>query len=227
MSNPRQRRAKAPPAAKPVFFFSYSRVPAGGGGDLADPIAEQRQFFYDLNHAVNQLLPIPAGDPIGFMDTGLEAGVNWNAELLHNLNSASVFVALISARYVKLSRWCPMEWDYFARRKVATRAGTPPRPNATAILPVIWAPVDGPLPPVITAVQHFELRSAAVLPQHRTLYLAEGVLGMQKYHEGHGAYDAVVWALAREIQIKANALEVRPSPKKTTTGLRRSFWTGA
>jgi hypothetical protein len=227
MSNPRQRRPKAPPAAKPVFFLSYSRIPAGHAGDLSDPIAEQRQFFYDLTRAVNQLLPIPAGDPIGFMDTGLEAGVNWNAELLRNLDSATVFVALISARYVNLSKWCPMEWDYFARRKVTARAGAPPKHNATAILPVLWAPVDGPLPPRITDVQHFEPATAAFLPRHRTLYLEEGVLGMQKYHEGQGAYDAVVWSLARQIQIRVNSLEVRPSFKKSTTGLRRSFWTGA
>jgi hypothetical protein len=227
MSHPRQRRPKPPPVANPVFFLSYSRLSTRDAGDPADPIAEQRQFFYDLNRSVNQLLPIPAGDPIGFMDTGLEAGVRWSDELLRNLNSATVFVALISARYVNLSEWCPMEWDYFARRKVTTKAGVTPRPNATAILPVIWAPVDGPLPPTVADVQRFEPRPAAILPRHRTLYLEEGVLGMQKYHEGQGAYDAFIWSLAREIQIRANALEVKPSTRTTTDGLRRSFWTGA
>jgi hypothetical protein len=153
--------------------------------------------------------------------------VKWSAELLHNLDNATVFVALLSARYVNLSRWCPMEWSYFARRKVTTKAGAEVRPNDTAILPVNWSPVDGPLPPMISAVQHFEPNAEALLPRHRTLYLKEGVLGMQKYHEGQGAYNAVVWSLAREIQIRVNALDVRPSGKTDTRGLRRSFWPGA
>ena len=68
----RRRRAKPPPAARPAFFFSYSRIPMPDGG-LPDPNAEQHQFFNDLIRAVNQLLPIPAGDPIGFLDIGLEA----------------------------------------------------------------------------------------------------------------------------------------------------------
>lgn len=226
MSAPRRRRA-APPPAGPAFFFSYSRVPARAGGDPTDPIAEQREFFDDLNHAVNQLLPIPAGDPIGFMDTELEAGVKWSDELLRNLSSATVFVALISARYVNLSKWCPMEWDYFARRAVTEKASRKRRPNGTTILPVIWAPVDGPNPPIVDEIQLFMPRLTAVLPRHRTLYLEEGVLGMRKYHEGQGAYDAFVWSLARDIQTKVNTFDVRPSAKRTTDGLRRSFGAGA
>lgn len=223
----RRRRVKPPPAARPAFFFSYSRVPIPDDGDLSDPNAEQHQFFNDLKRAVNQLLPIPAGDPIGFLDVGQETGVKWSDELIRNLDNATVFVALLSARYVSLSEWCPMEWSYFARRKVTTKDGTRPQPNATAILPVNWSPVGGPLPAMIKAVQQFEPGTDAVLPRHRTLYLKEGVLGMQKFHEGQGAYNAVVWSLAREIQNRVNTLDVRPSGRRTADGLRRSFWPGA
>ncbi|MEV6348786.1 toll/interleukin-1 receptor domain-containing protein [Actinoplanes sp. NPDC051851] len=218
------RRALPPP---PVFFVSYARPPGrppGEGGRLTDPMTDHRDFFADLKSCVNQLLPIPAGHPVGFMDTGLEAGARWTDELLLNLAGCRVFIALLSARYVQLSAWCPMEWDYFARRSVRSKPNTLARPNATAIIPVLWAPVAAPMPPMVARIQRFT-PPLVVDPQHRLMYESEGVLGMQQLDRS--AYTALVWTLAREVQNVWANLEVQPSARRTTTGLIRSFPAGA
>ena len=218
----RQRAVDAP--AEPVFFFSYARptrlAPTAGGLET-DPAKEVTRFFADLTNNVNQLVPVPAGADVGFIDRKLEAGVDWHDELIRNLSGCRVFVALLSAQYVGVSKWCPMEWDYFARRDVRPAPGSPVSPHTTAIIPVLWAPVMSRMPSTVRKVQLFSPSLESVRP----LYESEGVLGMQSLDEI--AYRAFVWMLAREIQNRWAHLEVTPSTRRTTRGLRRSFREGA
>jgi hypothetical protein len=216
-------RPRNEPPAEPVFFFSYARparLPTNAGGIETDSAKEVNRFFADLTNKVNQLVPVPAGADVGFMDRKLEAGVEWHDELFRNLSGCRVFVALLSAQYVGISKWCPMEWDYFCRREVRARDGASNRPNATAVIPVLWAPVMSRMPSTVRRVQQF----SPPVERLRPLYESEGVLGMQSLDES--AYTAVVWTLAREIQNRWASLDVRASTRRTTRGLRRSFQDG-
>ncbi|GLY04364.1 MULTISPECIES: TIR-like protein FxsC [Actinoplanes] len=216
-------RKRGDDTAEPVFFFSYARparLPASTGLE-ADPAKEVNRFFADLTNKVNQLVPVPAGGDVGFMDRRLESGVDWHDELFRNLSGCRVFVALLSAQYVGVSRWCVMEWDYFSRREVRSRPGSPSRPHATAIIPVLWAPVMSRMPSTVRRVQQF----SPSVERLRPMYESEGVLGMQSLDES--AYAALVWILAREIQNRWAHLEVAPSARRTTRGLLRSFQDGA
>lgn len=213
-----RRRAEGP--VGPIFFFSYARparLPANAGGIDNDPAKEVNRFFTDLTNNVNQLVPVPAGADVGFMDRKIEAGVEWHDELFRNLGVARVFVALLSAQYLEISKWCPMEWDYFCRRQVRLREGAPPRPNATAVIPVLWAPVVSRMPSTVQRVQQFSPSKESLRP----LYESEGALGMQSLDES--AYKAFVWLLAREIQNRWAHLDVKPSTRRATLGLRQSF----
>ena len=216
-------RQRSEPPAEPVFFFSYARpapLPANAAGLETDPAREVNRFFADLTTKVNQLVPVLAGADVGFMDRKLESGVEWHDELFRNLSGCRVFVALLSAQYVGVSKWCPMEWDYFSRREARARDTAPPRPHATAVIPVLWAPVMSRMPSTVRKVQQF----SPAVERLRPLYESEGVLGMQSLDES--AYTALVWTLAREIQNRWAHLDVKPSTRRTTRGLRRSFLDG-
>lgn len=212
----------------PAFFLSYARAKpssARAAGTPADPNSGVRRLYSDLSDMVQQLLPLQAGADAGWMDVSMEAWVLWSSELLRNLGKARVFVALLSPPYLQRSEWCPMEWDYFSRRPVRPRSGTSPRPYATAIIPVLWVPVDEQLPAVVSGVQRFAPLASMVLPEHIQLYESEGVLGMS--YVNPVAYRAVVWSLARQIRDKCLALETSPSESTSTRNLRRSFTEGA
>lgn len=207
----------------PAFFLSYARAKPAAAGERGDPNSGVTKLFTDLNDRVRQLLPLQAGDDAGWMDFTMEAGDRWSDELLRNLGKARVFVALLSAPYLRRSEWCAMEWDYFDRRTVRPRPGAARGPKATAIIPVLWTPVDGPMPRMVSEVQRFG-PPPVVTPEHAQLYESEGVLGMS--YVDPGAYLAVVWSIARQIQKTCAALEVLPPGSISTQGLRRKFTDG-
>lgn len=67
-------------------------------------------------------------------------GERWSGDLRWAVGNCSVFVALLSDRYLHGSTWCAMEWDLFSRREMRARSG--PRAEAeSAILPILWTPV--------------------------------------------------------------------------------------
>lgn len=208
----------------PAFFLSYARAqpPGGAGNDgLTDADAKVKDLFRDLNVRMRHLLPLRAGEPAGFMDDRMEAGTLWNEELLRNLGTSRVFVALLSPPYLERSEWCPMEWDYFTRRKVTPRPGVAGRLSLpTAVIPVLWTPITEELPPIVNKIQRFT-PPPVVSPEHIQLYEAEGVMGMSDVNPG--AYRAVVWALARQIQRISAALDVAPSDSTRVDRLRRAF----
>jgi hypothetical protein len=211
------------PPVQPAFFLSYARATppsARAAGDLDDPNAGVKELYADLNRRVRHLLPLRAGEEAGFMDDRMETGQLWNEELLRNVGTARVFVALLSPPYLERSEWCPMEWDLFTRRKVSPRPGKPPRANATAVIPILWTPIKDEIPPIVDQVQRF-IPTPVLTSQHIQLYKSEGVLGMSDVDRA--AYRAIVWAIAREIQEIDAALRVAPSYEAGTNHLRRSF----
>lgn len=210
-------------AVQPAFFLSYARATppsARAAGDLDDPNAGVKELYADLNRRVRHLLPLRAGEEAGFMDDRMETGTLWNDELLRNVATARVFVALLSPPYLARSEWCPMEWDLFTRRRVSPRPGQPPRANATAVIPVLWTPIKDEIPPIVSKIQRFT-PSPVLTSQHIQLYKSEGVLGMSDVDRV--AYRAIVWAIAREIQEVDAALRVAPLLDTGIDPLRRSF----
>jgi hypothetical protein len=207
----------------PAFFLSYARArsqprPVGRQSDVNE---RPRRLFDDLVDRVAQLLPLPAGHDVGFMDRSLEAGTRWSDVVLHNVATCHVFVALLSDRYLHESKWCSMEWDLFARRPVK-RLQTSGRDSGTAILPIVWAPTTRPTPARVSAIERFIPHDLS--EEHRVLYQRQGVLGLCDLDEQ--AYRAVVWMIARQIQIIYSSFEVEPVQRPTTAGLRRSFQKG-
>ena len=203
----------------PVFFLSYARPKRSKTREIILPDATERFaiLYRDLTSNVVDLVASRTGLDPGFMDTELEGGFRWRKELLTNLGTCQVFVPLLTTSYVRTSPWCAMEWDLYTRRKARTADGKPI--DQPPILPVFWAPVPPPLPTEIAEVQRFV---APGLPDRiRELYRAEGIVGL--YRIDRGAYDAVVWSLAREISRLYHSYVVEPLHLGDTRGLRRQF----
>jgi hypothetical protein len=202
----------------PVFFLSYARPKRTKAREtpLSEPIEKFSVLYRDLTSNVTDLVASHTGQDPGFMDTELEGGTRWRQELLTNLGTCQVFVPLLTASYIRTSAWCAMEWDLYTRRKARAPDG---RPLDAPVLPVFWAPITSPLPPEIAEVQLF---TAPGLPERvRELYRAEGIVGL--YRVERGAYDAVVWSLAKEISRLYHSSIVEPLHLGDTRGLRRQF----
>jgi len=209
----------------PAFFLSYARAkrplrPIGLPTDYNDPV---KRFFQDLSVRVNHMIRLPVGLDAGFMDVGLEAGVEWSPELLRQVGSCTVFVALLSEPYLYDSRWCPMEWHLFAQRTVRRRPDRPfVSPHQSAMIPVIWTPLDRRLPPAVSPRQLF---APADLPdEYLGRYQTDGLLGAADV-DPH-AYKAVVFKIARQIQLIRSSYVVEPVEREDTKGLPDSFWGG-
>src|SRR4029453_6519936 len=116
------------------FFFSYSRQ---------NNDSFLREFFDELNNTVKELV----GDKTdaGFFDQkGLELGELWERELEQALVSSRVFIAAVTAGYLK-SEFCGKEWAAFESRLKAhaerKNSEVPP-----LIVPLLWHPSEEPLP---------------------------------------------------------------------------------
>ena len=198
----------------PAFFLSYARAP------IADANKFVERFFHDLRRDVSHLLDRKPGDQIGFMDRSLEAGTQWEPELLKMVGTCRVFIALLSDPYLYGSAWCAMEWDLFSRRQV-----TPRRRNAgssafsQAILPVIWAPITRKIPFRVNEVQRFI--PSGLPDDYVQLYLSDGLLGAMRVHPD--AYQAITWKLALEVQKAVATYAVKPIRLLKSDELRRTF----
>ena len=196
----------------PAFFLSYARAPISDANEFV------KEFFDDLCRDVSQLIAVKPGDPTGFMDRSLEAGTQWEAELLKMVGTCKVFVALLSEPYLYRSKWCAMEWDLFSQRKVTRRPNAGGSSFSHAILPVVWAPLARPTPFRVNQVQRF----VPDLPErYVALYQSEGILGAKKMDTD--AYKAMVWKLGREIQKTVASYHVSSIMMQKSDGLRRTF----
>jgi hypothetical protein len=170
------------------FFLSYAR--AGEAGH-SNKMAER--FFFDLAENVGQLVSLRTGAEVGFMDTLVRGGRQWTDELLHALGVCQVLVPMLSAPYLA-SELCGKEWGAFSQRSVRRLPGTSASPDLGCIIPVIWAPVSGPLPSPVSERLIFAPggRPNSGLPAE---YRTNGVYGLMRMGQ-EDSYQIIVWQLA-------------------------------
>jgi TIR domain len=213
-------RADDDPRA-PLFFLSYAR--SGGvlrpNGPPHEPSVDVIRLFQDLSKNVAELVSRGTGREPGFMDRSMQGGGRWTEELLHAVGTCQVFVALLSAPFLK-SEWCGMEWYGFSQRTVTTVGGRASS-HQTCIIPVVWAPVpEDQYPPPVHAVQRF---SPVGLPDAETArqYENDGVFGLLRMGQ-ESAYQTVLWRLAQRIAELYYSHRVEPRPL-ARTDLRNIF----
>jgi hypothetical protein len=203
----------------PVFFLSYSRP------DRSRPVAAPQEpnrhvmrFFDELTENVNELVGSPAGQDPGFVDLGRGGGESWQETVLGAVGTCQVFVCLLSRPLLK-SPWCCREWDAFARRAVVPRGGSA-RPGDTAIVPVLWAPLSDPMPPMVAKINVF--RPTGLPKEHYAArYLANGLFGLLRSEPD--IYEAILWKLALHIQRIHTQYWVEPRIPAGVDDLRTSF----
>lgn len=219
---------EAPVEPVAVFFLSYARpAELPTVGQPADQHDVVHTLFTDLSRHVNELVAPMPGVDAGFMDTLMGGNERWESTLLRAAGTCQVFVALMSRRYLYQSRWCPREWDLFARRKIvgnpAPRSATGgPAHEVTAILPVLWTPLVDEIPQSAGTVQWFS-PAGAPDPNFVRLYKTHGMYGLLAQPGLRDAYQSIVWMLALRIQRIHHDYHVQPEIRKDFTGLRESF----
>ncbi|MEU8266777.1 TIR-like protein FxsC [Sphaerisporangium sp. NPDC049002] len=120
----------------PYFFLSYRHI---GHIGMETPDRYVVEFYHDLCSHIMQLTDHPDGVAVGFMDREIRGGNRWNDDIMRALATCRVFVPLYQPKYFK-SDFCGKEWDAFSRREELHRSRS--YSPFTAILPVLWAPVD-------------------------------------------------------------------------------------
>ncbi|WP_203909861.1 TIR-like protein FxsC [Rhizocola hellebori] len=205
----------------PVFFVSYARSKPANSPVLPphETNAHVQRLFRDLTQHVNQLVPLSAGCDPGFMDMTMTGGALWERELRTNAGSCQVLICLLSPPYLR-SEWCAMEWDIFSAREVVRRSDGKPA-SETMIVPVLWVPILEELPKMIDEVTLFsprDLHDSNISP----MYEREGLYGI--LNTDPGAYPALVWKLAKHIQVLQAKYEVLPKVPDSIDGLNRHFF---
>ena len=177
------------------------------------------RLFDDLSRHVDELMGCPTGVDPGFLDRSMEAGTKWAPEVLAAVGTCHVFISLISSGYLK-SKWCAMEWDAFSQRKVDRRSSVSSE-SETAILPVIWSPMQEEFPATVRELQLFRPRQLKD-PGIAQSYLDEGVYGLLTLEE-KAAYQAVAWRLAQQIVHSFHTYDVERRIPTDLQQLRKSF----
>jgi TIR domain len=177
------------------FFVSYARARDGSGNPDVPHVSDQmtRKFFADLAENVGQLISMTAGADVGYMDVGMQGGMNWPDELLHATGTCQVLIALLSARYLS-SEWCGKEWCAFSRRTRQSLPGVPATPRQGHIIPVIWAPLQLAGPPPVSKEMVF-LPTGHPNPDLPAEYKKNGIFGLLRTGQ-MDSYQIIVWQLA-------------------------------
>ena len=125
----------------PIAFFSYARE------NLKQPL---QAFYDDLRGTLEDQVGWKEGDdPVMFFDKGGDNGgldlmEDWQADIERALQTTTVLVCITSPTYFR-KEFCGKEYFLFDdRRRQALNDRKLPRP---VVLPVIWLPVEGGLPP--------------------------------------------------------------------------------
>ena len=208
----------------PVFFVSYRRpyepghptVPSRPHG------REVRQFFQDLTEDVGELIGAPLGYDPGYLDRADSFGTDWERQLLTAIGTCQVLICLMSEPLLRNSKWCAREWHAFARRTISP-SSTQTRPGESAIVPVIWLPLEHNvrIPPMVHRVGLF-IPPDLPDPGFETAYRAYGLLGLIRTGQ-EKAYRAIVWKLAMHVNRLRQSCVVMPNVPADVSELPTSF----
>lgn len=205
----------------PLFFVSHA-IRHSAPRKVGDPAPNDHltRFFDDLSENVSQLFYRPPGADPGFIDRTMEGGVAWQKELLTNVGTCQVLVALVSDPYTHRD-WCAWEWDAFMRRTVWQRGDKTIVENP-CLIPVLWAPIrQDRMPGVIRARQIF-VPTRSLQAGFDSKYRSEGIFGLLE--TGHDQiYGAVMWDLAFRVVDCALNYWVAPGIPSSSGELRNEF----
>lgn len=189
------------------FFMSYTHADDDlGDGKLID------RFFDDISKEIAAGVSEPP--PIGFLDQrNLDLGGDWPKELATAVNTALVFVPMMTARFFERP-YCGKEWTIFEERCLDHERVNGHTPNA--ILPVLWkTPLDGELPEFASSLQ-FRIKTDLVIdPQQKKFteeYNDRGLLyvmtRIKSTHEQ--AYRTIVEQVAEAIVKNGKKYALKP-----------------
>jgi hypothetical protein len=174
----------------PAFYFSYSRD---------DYSPELLEFWRDLEEEVRARLALSSYEQASFFDQRqIELGQSWDRALVEALQTSKALVSVCTPRYFR-RKFCGKEVQFFLeRQRLVPGAVTQP------FCPVLWFPMDGPLPSPFDTLQFADSR----FPPE---YLKEGLRYLRKLNKKK--YQQVVFALGEVVSAAATrSPELPPLP---------------
>ncbi|MFG3289392.1 FxsC protein [Streptomyces sp. NPDC048179] len=171
---------------EPYFFLSYARK------DSPDEFV--KRFYDDLVLELRRIGADPAAQP-PFRDVeGLGLGDDWARVLGAAVGHCRAFVALYSPAYLN-SEYCGKEWTAFRARLREYRRET--EIDVPALVPVLWAPMEGELPEEIARFQYHE---ADMGPE----YVTQGLMQILRTDPMGPGYRRAVQKVAARVKIAAD-----------------------
>ncbi len=180
----------------PFFFFSYVH-------DDNDEFLEK--FFNDLRDEVAAVTTLDKAD-VAFRDlSGIGLMQPWRQEIVNALSTCECFVPLLTPRLI-VHPYCGQEWEIFRRRLQVNplpASGAPSR-----LMPILWRPLRGPLPPVIS--DHQRTHGTFGRP-----YAEDGLFMLLKQKEYDSEYARF---LKRFVEMMIEAVQAAPLPASASPG---------
>ncbi|MEV0735204.1 FxsC protein [Streptomyces sp. NPDC050549] len=190
---------------EPYFFLSYARK------DDRDEFV--KRFYDDLVLELRRIGADPAAQP-PFRDVErLGLGADWARVLGMAVGHCRAFVALYSPTYLS-SEYCGKEWTAFRERLQEYRRET--EIDVPALVPVLWAPMDGEVPDEIARFQYHE---AGMGPEYST----HGLMHILRTDPTGEAYRRVVEKIAVRVRIAADRFRLPFTPGLDLGGVRGLF----
>ncbi|MEV7152939.1 FxsC protein [Streptomyces sp. NPDC093084] len=179
---------------EPYFFLSYAR--RGNSDEFVN------RFYDDLVQELRRFGADPAAQP-PFRDVeGLGLGSDWARVLGDAVGRCRAFVALYSPAYLN-SEYCGREWTAFRERLREYRQATDI--DAPALVPVLWAPMEGELPDEIA---RFQYNDAGMGEEYST----HGLMQLLRTDPTGPAYRRVVEKVAERVRIAADRFRLPFTP---------------
>ena len=204
-----RRGVRLVPVRGTPFFLSYARARDGSAhpGTARSPDLIAERLFDDLRENLGQLIALPTGADIGFIDRGMWGGTKWPAELAREVGTCQVLVALVSAPYMG-SEWCGKEWYAFTNRVPRQLPGAQASNHHGCVIPVRWAPVELGMPSPLREDMFFTPDSAPE-PDLPELYRQNGIFGILRMGL-EDYYQIIAWQLSMLISKVYYSLHLEP-----------------
>ncbi|MFF7987930.1 FxsC protein [Streptomyces sp. NPDC007901] len=200
-----RKSAKRGAVREPYFFLSYARK--DHPGELV------KRFYDDLVLELRRTGADPAAQT-PFRDVErLGLGDDWARELGDAVGHCRAFVALYSPAYLN-SEYCGKEWTAFQNRLREYRRET--EIDVPALVPVLWAPMEGELPEEIARFQYHE----AGMGQD---YVNHGLMHILRTDPTSQAYRAIVERVAARVRIAADRFRLPFTPGLDLGDVRGQF----